>query len=222
MSKANGPPSEQNERSSSCRYATRSSLFPLLFAILFITALYFAPYYLVFSQKPEKSDAVILLVGSDNRFREAEQLVHEGYAESLIIPAFNRVLREDLNRSLAKAFSVSKPPAGYKTNQTVEGTHLEIAQARRIMEGLGFTSAIFVSSPYHMRRVKIIAKSVFLDPMNTPTFKLYFVPTRYETRDLNFWFLNIQDLRFVLMEYSKIFWFFIYSNFCKSPAYEQR
>ena len=86
------------------------------------------------------------------------------------------------------------------------------------MEGLGFTSAIFVSSPYHMRRINIIAKSVFLDPKNTPTFKLYFVPTRYETPHLNFWLLNIHDLRFVLMEYSKIFWFFIYSNFCRSPA----
>ena len=172
MSKAYGPPGEQNERFSSCRYATRSSLFTLLSAILFITALYFAPHYLAFSQKPEKSDAVILLVGSPDRarLREAEQLVREGYAETLIIPAFNRVLRADLNRSLANAVSVSKPPAGaYKTSQTGEGTHREIAQARRIMEGLGFTSAIFVSCPYHMRRVKIIAKSVFLDPRNTPT-----------------------------------------------------
>jgi uncharacterized SAM-binding protein YcdF (DUF218 family) len=202
-------------------FGVRSRAFLVFFAILFMIALYFAPYYLVFSQKPEKSDAVILIVGPDHRarFREAEQLVREGYAEYLIIPASNQVLRAESNRSLAKALSVSAPPAGaYETSETIENTHVEIAQARRIMDGLGFTSAIFVSSPYHMRRIKNIAKSVFLDTGNVHTFKLYFVPSRYETPRLNSWFLNIHDLRSVLMEYSKIFWFFIYSNFYRSTA----
>jgi len=196
--------------------AKRSCLFPLFFfAILFFTALYFAPYYLVFSQKPEKSDAVILLVGSDNaRFREAEQLVREGYADYLIIPAFNRVLRGESNRSLNQPFSIPVPPAGaYGTNETRENTHLEIAQARRIMDGLGCTSAIFVSSPYHMRRIKIIAKSVFLERTKTPTFQLYFVPTRYETPYLSSWFLKTHDLKFVSSEYAKMAWFLIYSSF---------
>jgi len=202
-------------------FGVRSRAFLVFFATLFIIALYFAPYYLAFSQKPEKSDAVILLVGENDeaRYGEAKQLVREGYAEYLIFPAFNRVLKVDLNRSLAKAISVSAPPAkAYETSKTIENTHLEIAQAKRIMDGLGFTSAIFVSSPYHMRRIKNIAKSVFLDTGNVPTFKLYFVPSRYETPRLNSWFLNIHDLRSVLMEYSKIFWFFIYSNFYRSTA----
>jgi len=196
--------------------AKRSCLFPLFFfAILFFTALYLAPYYLVFSQKPEKSDAVILLVGSDNaRFREAEQLVREGYADYLIIPAFNRVLRGESNRSLNQPFSISVPPAGaYRTNEARENTHLEIALARRIMDSLGFTSAIFVSSPYHLRRMKIIAKSVFLDTANTHKFQLYFVPTRNETPHLSSWFLNSHDLKFVASEYGKIAWFLIYSSF---------
>jgi len=202
-------------------FGVRSRASLVFFAILFIIALYFAPYYLVFSQKPEKSDAVILLVGEnyEARYGEAKQLVREGYAEYLIFPAFNRVLKVDLNRSLAKAISVSAPPAkAYETSKTIENTHLEIAQTKRIMDGLGFTSAIFVSSPYHMRRIKNIAKSVFLDTGNVPTFKLYFVPSRYETPRLNSWFLNIHNVRLVLMEYSKIFWFFIYSNFYRSTA----
>jgi uncharacterized SAM-binding protein YcdF (DUF218 family) len=120
---------------------------------------------------------------------------------------------------LNQPFSISVPPAGaYRTNEAMENTHLEIAQARRILDDLGYTSAIFVSSPYHMRRIKIIAKSVFLDTANTHKFQLYFVPTRYETPYLSSWFLNIRDSGFVLTEYSKIFWFFIYSNFYKSTA----
>jgi uncharacterized SAM-binding protein YcdF (DUF218 family) len=197
-------------------FGVRSRAFLVFFGILFIIALYFAPYYLVFSQKSEKSDAVILLVGenSEARYGEAEQLVREGYAEYLIIPAFNQVLKVDLNRSLAKAISVSAPPAGaYKTSEVMENTHLEIAQARRIMEGLGFTSAIFVSSPYHMRRINIIAEKVFRDRTNSPALRLYFVSSRYETPRLRCWFLKTHDLKFVSSEYAKIARFLIYTYF---------
>lgn len=203
------------------RRGAKTAVILVLITILFVIAFYFAPYYLIFSQKPEKSDAVILIVGPDYRarFREGEQLVREGYAEYLIIPAFNQLLKMDLNRSLGKAISVSAPPErAYETSEDIENTHLEITQAKRIMDGLGFKSAIFVSSPYHMRRIKIIAEKVFPHTANTPTFKLYFVPTRYETPHLNSWLLNIHDLRFVLTEYLKIFWFFIYSNFYRSTA----
>lgn len=183
-------------------------------AVLVIVTLCLAPRYLVFSQKPEKSDAVILLVGSNDeaRRREAEQLMREGYAEYLVIPARNRVLRADADRSLTKALPVPLPPAGaYKTGEETENTHLEIAQARRIMENMGFTSAIFVSSPYHMRRIKLIASRVFAGTANTPTFRLYFVPTRYETTHVNTWFLHRRDLKFVSSEYAKMAWFLTYN-----------
>jgi len=49
------------------------------------------------------------------------------------------------------------------------------------MESLGLTSGIFVSSPYHMRRIKVIAERVYRDAAGAPTYRLYFVPSRYET-----------------------------------------
>ncbi|HME42736.1 MAG TPA: ElyC/SanA/YdcF family protein [Syntrophorhabdales bacterium] len=188
----------------------------VFFAVLVIAALYLAPCYLVFSQTPEKSDAVILLVGvkDEARYREAVQLIREGYAEYLVIPALNKVMRALPDRSLTKALPVPLPPAGaYKTGGETENTHLEIAQARRIMATMGFTSAIFVSSPYHMRRIKLIASRVFSGTANTPTFRLYFVPTRYETHRLCCWFLKTRDLKFVSSEYAKMSWFLIYTCF---------
>jgi hypothetical protein len=180
--------------------------------------LYFAPDYLVFSKKPAKSDAVILLIGPnyDVRRREAERLIAERYADYLIIPGFNQISRAELGRSLTKVLPLYLRPAmAYKTSKLIENTHLEVAHARRIMDGLGCTSAIFVSSPYHMRRIKIIAEKVFThaDNKNLPAFELYYAPSRYETPRFHYWSLNADDLRFVASEYAKIVWFFIYSSF---------
>jgi len=189
------------------------------FVVLVVTAMYLAPYYLVFSQKPEKSDAIILLVGPNDeaRRREAGQLIREGYAEYLVIPSLNRVLRALPDRSLTKAFPGPLSSAGaYKTSEETENTQLEIAQARRIMANMGFTSAIFVSSPYHMRRIKLIAERVFRDGTNSSAPRLYFVSSRYETPRLRYWFLKTRDLKFVSSEYAKMAWFLIYTYFSGS------
>lgn len=186
----------------------------LLLCLTILVLLYFAPRYLIISQTPEKSDTVILLIGSDYRarFKEAEHLVHERYADYLIIPAFNQVRRAESARSVTKMGpQTARSTAVDKPSETMENTHVEVAQARRIMESLGFTSAIFVSSPYHMRRIKIIAERVF--PRGTSGARLCFVPTRYQTPHVRLWFLHSSDLKFVVTEYVKIAWFLVYAQF---------
>ena len=76
------------------------------------------------------------------------------------------------------------------------------------MERLGISSAILVSSPYHMRRIKLIAERVFGE---RPT--VCYVPTRYETPNEGFWLFNGYERKFVLTEYMKIGWFVLYSPF---------
>ena len=75
-----------------------------------------------------------------------------------------------------------------------------------MMDKAGFKSAIFVSSPYHMRRISIIANKVF----GKKDYRLIFVPSRYEQNTGALWFLNKRDLKFVSSEYSKIIWFMLY------------
>lgn len=90
------------------------------------------------------------------------------------------------------------------------------------MENLGLSSALLVSSPYHMRRIRIIAGQVFAE--NNPVssspplegrggFIVHAVPTRYETSGEIYWLFNNRERAFVLMEYAKIIWFFLYSSF---------
>ena len=187
------------------------------------------PAFLVISEAPVRADAVVLFVGGEkgSREKEADQLLREGFADYLIIPATGqikkrgpdgRLERLDLKNPMAVSNQSNQLNQPNQKNWFVENTHIEVYEAKRLMDNLGLHSASLVSSPYHMRRIKVIAKSVFLDTGNVRTFKLYFVPTRYETPHLKSWFPNIHDLTFVLMEYPKIFWFFIYSNFYRSTA----
>jgi uncharacterized SAM-binding protein YcdF (DUF218 family) len=198
----------------------RRAVLLLSLVVAFGLCVYLAPRYLAFSEKPEKSDAVILLIGSNYRARlnEASQLVREGYAKYLIVPAHNRVLEAGSDGSLIR---ITPPPvpalAPQKTTDMVEDTHVEIASAKHVMESLGLKSGIFVSSPYHMRRIKVIAERVYRDATGATTYRLYFVPSRYETPDMNTWFMSLHELKFVLMEYGKLFWFLIYSNFHGGP-----
>ena len=195
-------------------------------ALLLFLAVFQAPAFLVISEAPARADAVVLFVGGEKGSREwkADQLLREGFADYLIIPAIGQIKKRGPDGRLERLDLKTPMAVSTQSNQPkqkewfVENTHVEAYEAKRLMDNLGLHSALLVSSPYHMRRIKYIAKSVFLDGGNVRTFKLCFVPTRYGTRHLKSWFPNVHDLPFVLMEYPKIFWFLTYSNFCRSTA----
>ena len=79
--------------------------------------------------------------------------------------------------------------------------------SKTLMDRFGYRSAILVSSPYHMRRIRIIAERVF----GKGKYGLCFVPIRYESEATVSWFLRLWHLKFVSSEYVKIAWFEIYS-----------
>ena len=70
-----------------------------------------------------------------------------------------------------------------------------------MMAEYGFKSALFVSSPYHMRRIKIIAESVYNDDEQ---YILSFVPTSYEKLPVNLLDLFKYAYRSIFQEYLKI------------------
>ncbi len=176
----------------------------VLFAVLFI----YAPHYLVYEDKPQKTDTVILFLGNEYRERRAEavRLVRDGYADYLLIPAYGRIAQApDLGRALRNRAPAR--PAHYPV--VYEDTHIEVLEAKKIMDQKGLKSAIFVSSPYHMRRIKLIAGRVF----SGTGYRMLFVPTRYEKRMDAIWFFHQSSVRKVAGEYGKIVWFFLYHWF---------
>ena len=149
------------------------------------------------------------------RKKEVNILTDEGFAGYLIIPAYYKIYRIDSKGSTEEFISRSEFSNKVQQNkllsQMFENTHLEIIETKLIMFDYKINSAVFVSSPYHMRRIKIIASKVF----NRAEGRFYFMPTRFEKAPANFWELSSKDWKNVWKEYAKIIWFFIYINFIK-------
>jgi hypothetical protein len=181
-----------------------------IFLLLAGTAIYYAPRYLTYADKPVKSDAVILFIGSVDRKKEARRLLDEGYARFLIVPAFKQVFTH-------KYIPVRVPDATKHTTSKVfkgypgfyENTHVEVLHAKNMMNAMGLKSAIMVSSPYHMRRIRMISKKVFGEQSRY----FSYVPTRYESYPIDLRDMDRVDWMFVIQEYLKICWFRLYSPF---------
>lgn len=188
-------------------------------------AAYYAPKFLAYADSPVKSDVVVLFLGPDFKVRqmEARKLIEDGYAQYLLIPTVGKVwknlpsvgARGGMRGKLsifAKSFSEGledeweKPPPTGKP--FFENTHLEILEAKRLMEEHGLKSALFVSSPWHMRRIKIIAEGVFNE---NGKYSLSFVPTRFEKLPVNLSGLCKYAYRSIIKEYLKIMAFLVYS-----------
>ncbi len=175
-------------------------------------AVFFSPKYLFVSNNFEKSSAVILFLGPDYeaRKKEAYVLLQDGFAEFLLVPACFRIKRARADGSLepVKTNRITlKSPWEYRS--LYENTHLEVLWARQMMDAYGFKSCIFVSSPQHMRRIKIMADRVF----DKEEYRLSFVPTRYEDMPGSLWWTSVTGLKKVVSEYVKIAWFLMYEPF---------
>ncbi len=175
----------------------------------------YAPFFLVRSDEPFKSDVIVLHLGGGTaqRKNEVHKLIEEGYAGNLAIPAYGRLsdvsalplmTRKKANKTLFRGKVIRKTtyPKYY------EDTHIEILEAKKLMDEAGLKSAIFVSSPYHMRRISLIADKVFGNG-----YELRFVASRFEKLSGVKWFLKKRERNFVFSEYSKILWFSLYRIF---------
>lgn len=188
----------------------------LLLAVLASLVIY-APVYLTYSDRPVRSDVVILFIGPDypSRMKEARRLIQEGYADQLFVPANGRryrALRQETLVTLEpvsgdigkKTWKQNKPALAYQ-----EETHWEAIKAKGMMDESGLKSAILVSSPYHMRRIKLIAGII----MSSSRYDLFYVPTRYESTGKGWWWISKFDLKWIASEYAKMIWFLSYYPF---------
>jgi len=184
--------------------------FLVLFLAIFFVALYYGPRYLTYADKPLRSDALVLFVGLDNKTRQedANRLMHEGFARYLFIPAYGRITEASSLSSTAGAKKANPKLiiSGLKPKPYFENTHVEVLEAKRMMEQYGLKSAIFVSSPDHMRRIKIIAERIFPEE----AVRIVFVPIRVEPAHQD---PILSDYRRMGKEYVKIIWFLMYSSF---------
>jgi len=184
-------------------------LLTLTFLALLLILILYAPHYLNYADQPANVDAVVLFLGGDIKARnmEANRLLSDGYANYLIIPALGQVI----STSDKKSFQTKKSAATGRYPHFYENTHIEVLEAKRIMDDSGFKKANFVSSPSHMRRIKMITDYVFHQKNSDPDiYQINFVPVRLDSSLAKALPWDLKNIGNVVSEYVKMAWFFSY------------
>jgi hypothetical protein len=176
----------------------------------------YSPSYLEYGDMPAPSDCVVLLIGPEYTSRQdrAREILGKGYSSCLIIPAMGKLATglSSIERLTSESEHGGAPSIEKLCSQRqfryMERTHLEILLAKQSMDRHAMKSVTFVSSPYHMRRVRVIADSVF----DHDKYLAVFVPGNHENEPSAWWMFSGSDLRWVSSEYVKIAWFLIYDG----------
>jgi len=189
--------------------------------VLILLAL-FLPRVLLYSEKPEPSDAILVLVGPvmKARLRYARQLQQEKYGNVILIPAYRKIITGS-GRTIP--FKTGMGHNGHRPALSgtegrlhfcsyMEDTHRELIIGKRMMLAMGLNSVIIVSSPYHMTRIRFIAHRLF----NTHTIRLNFAATPYGPRPSLLWWADRDQRWWVFNEWIKLVWFVIYFPFCNT------
>ncbi len=181
----------------------------LFIAALAIAAIILAaPHYLTYSDSPRKAEAVIVLVGPgfEARMKGARFLIQKGMADVILIPAHSKMIWKNQAHHLSSMQGQTPWAAKTHSRQSFwarsfyQDTYLEILKAKGLMDEYGIKSAIAVSSPYHMRRVKIMCENIF----DKQEYRISCFGTPYETTHKWQWLTSPNDRRWVLSEWAKI------------------
>ena len=193
--------------------------------IICILAFLLSPTFLVYSDRPEKVEVAALFNGNPYYYREAEAKKQADLSirKKLIIPFKGIIInscslkKETQLTELKKLIRKECPgiikkkddPEKYKFYET---TYIEILNTKIMMDYLNIKTAVIVSYPYHLRRIKIMLGSVF----DNSQYKIILLPSKFEPRKKIFWFLNRDDIKWIFSEYIKICWFFLHKPFIEN------
>lgn len=173
-----------------------------------------APRFLRYVDQPAPADVIVLFVGPGNAERRAKALalLRAGYADTLFVPAHRSIVSRAGAGDAERFMIRTTDGVGWlERNRTTkfptyyEQTHMEILIARDFMAERGFRSALFVSSPYHMRRIRLISGNVF----NPDEVAIRFV-SPLEDEERHPLAADGRGIKWVASEYVKIAWFLAY------------
>lgn len=198
----------------------RKRIVVCLLAASLVFLYFFLPSFLLYSDAPASSDVIIKMVGFDNEAKEskAKAMVENGYAGLILTPAWSKVLKYDHDQGFFQDKRAMDKSAISRnmTQQWRKGvlkypmnTHLEFLMGLNMMNTLGLDHAMIVSSPYHMRRIKILAA---YETKGSGKQFLFVAADPHKGFD-PLWFADGEQVEWVFKEYAKILWFLLYSNY---------
>ena len=168
--------------------------------------------FLVMSDPPEHTDAIVVLAGSyPDRILEAVELYRAGYAPRIIIcrepdsAAFRRIDElgvkiprpHEVNRMVAEQLGV--PPAAIAVLERAgDSTYAEAEAVLSEVERLGYHSILLVTSKYHTRRAAEIYRLLAAGQV-----KVIVRPAETDEFHSDEWWRDRISTRRLIIEYQK-------------------
>ncbi|MFD1772522.1 YdcF family protein [Paenibacillus rhizophilus] len=112
------------------------------------------------TDSPKQADAIIVLSGSGGRVKKGADLYHAGYSQYLVL-SNSKGYGSQSGNMLQTTLALGIPQDDILTENKALSTYDNATLTLAIMKKHGFTSAIVVSSDFHMRRVKLIFDHVY-------------------------------------------------------------
>jgi len=156
--------------------------------------------FLVVQDQLEKADAILVLAGDANgeRTAQAVALYKAGWAPKIIMsggPAVWNLTYAQNMRNQAQFLGVQ--PKDIFIQDKSESTYEDIKYSLPLLENMGMKKLILVSSPYHMRRMTLVARKMY----NPKGIKVIPYPVQNAKWKADKWWTRHEDTQLVIWEY---------------------
>lgn len=156
--------------------------------------------FLVFKTNLNHADVIIILGGDSERVPYGVKLYKANYSDKIIVTG------RGANLSREAAIKLGVPSKDVISENKSTTTYEDAQFSRNIMLQNNFTSAIVVSSPYHMRRASWLFGRVFKDDNVT----LLYSPVDNSWFKIEKWWKNEREIQVVIDEYAKFVYYTLY------------
>ena len=170
--------------------------------------------YLVENDSLEKSDAILVLGGDDekgNRVSKGAKLYKEGYGKYLILSGREirwNTFETDIMEKQASHLKVPKL-AIINAKNKASSTLAEAKFLKQLFEKRHFKSIIIVTSNYHTKR----AKWVFSKVLKGTNIKISVHPSENSNYNPSSWWKDRNSTKTLFYEYTKLLWYTVVERF---------
>ncbi|WP_039838036.1 YdcF family protein [Paenibacillus sonchi] len=175
-------------------------LFLYLPVLLILTLCFFgAGRFLLFNQSPQQADVIIVLSGGGtNRIEKGIELFKNDFAPYILLSNAKEPAGTH-GDMLQTTLALGIPQEDILTENEAQSTYQNAKFTLSIMENKGFSSAIIVSSDFHMRRVKFLFDHVY----KNSGVELTYVGS-ISGYDANHWWRGKYNREVTITEYTKM------------------
>ena len=176
----------------------------VVFSCLVFFSFLNADKFLIINNPPQKADIIVCLGGgSGERLVKTIELYKKGYANKILLTQSKNWHPEvrDFFLNIGKKFLISKGvlDKDILVNNKSKNTFEEATFLKNLVKKHNIKTAIIVSDPYHMQRVKFLFEKV----LSKYEVKLLYVPAESECSKKHFW-QDEKCMIYVFNEYVKL------------------